>query len=190
MFFCLLCSFEILHTASNCTLYVKRTYDNSPHTGSCRIPVGSSRAYPQWYPVKLIHQTGFLRTLVGSVQAYISLCLSVLPRWFLAIICAARNFVQSMRLHTTGSNPLSDSIICPSVNPPSNLQDFSLKLALISSVGVQRVAMHIFDHRDLIVGPNINVSKYPPPILLWSVCLSVCLSVCRSGLQDRQAYPL
>ena len=49
----------------------------------------------------------------------LSVCLSVSlsgrPCRFLAIICADRNFAQGMQPQATGSNPLSGSIIFPSV---------------------------------------------------------------------------
>ena len=47
----------------------------------------------------------------------LSISLSVNPRHFLAIIRAAHNCVQRMRPPATGSNPLSGSIIFPSVVP-------------------------------------------------------------------------
>ena len=59
---------------------------------------------PQWGPVELI-----------CMCLYLSVSLYGHPRQFLAIICAARNFMQSMRPQATGSNPLSGSIICLSV---------------------------------------------------------------------------
>ena len=46
-----------------------------------------------------------------SVRLYVFL--SGCPGRFLVIIHAARNCAQSMRMHATGSNTMSSSIICP-----------------------------------------------------------------------------
>ena len=65
---------------------------------------------------------------MGSSRSYISFCISVSPsvrpRCFLAIICATHNFTQRMRMQVTGSNPLSYSIICPSVRLYSRARAF------------------------------------------------------------------
>ena len=57
-----------------------------------------------------------------------SLCLSVSlsgrPCCFLLIIFVAHNCVQRMRPKAMGSNPLSGSIICPSVCLPGRILDF------------------------------------------------------------------
>ena len=57
----------------------------------------------------------------SGVQSSLSFCLLVSlsgrTRLFLAIIHAAHNCAQRMWPQATGSNPLSGSIICPSVRP-------------------------------------------------------------------------
>ena len=72
---------------------------------------------PQWCPVEHI-----------CLSISLSLCLYVsifgLPHCFLAIICATHNCAQRMRPQATGSNPLSGSIICPSVCPSILPWDF------------------------------------------------------------------
>ena len=70
-----------------------------------------------------------------------------------------------------GSNPLSGSIICPSVHPYGRLWDFLLFFIflLTFSVGVQRVAMHLFRHRELVLEQKVTASEYTPPFLLWSI---------------------
>ena len=64
--------------------------------------------------------TGVRSTPVWSSRSYISVSVSIYlagcPRKFLEIIRAARNCVQRMRLQSMVSNPLSGSIICPSVH--------------------------------------------------------------------------
>ena len=94
-----------------------------PHTGFVWDPVGSSRAHI-------------------SVRIYVSL--SSRPHRFLSIIYAARNCVQRMQPQATGSNSMSDSIICPSICLSGCPQDFcSFLFVLNSSVGVQRCCAFI-----------------------------------------------
>ena len=49
------------------------------------------------------------------IFVYLSICLVDCPHRFLAKICAACNCMQRMLLQAMGSNPLSWSIVCPSV---------------------------------------------------------------------------
>ena len=90
---------------------------------------------------------------VGSSRAYMSVSLSGCSRRFLAIIRAARNFAQRMWPQATGSNPLSGSIICPSVRSSAGF--FAIFVfVLISSLGVQHVAMHLYPYLGLFHNPR------------------------------------
>ena len=87
---------------------------------------------PQWGPIKLI---------------CMSLCPHGRPRRFLVIIFDARNCAQYMRPQSMGSNILSGSLICPFIRPPilSSKGLFAIFVfLLISSLGVQRVVMHLY----------------------------------------------
>ena len=53
-----------------------------------------------------------------------SVSLSGCPRWFLAIICASCNCVQRIRPQSTRSNPLSGSVIYPSIHLSGRLRAF------------------------------------------------------------------
>ena len=129
---------------------------------------------------------------MGSSQAYmsarlsvclsvcLSLCLSVSlynrPRRFLAIIRAACNCAQRMRPQATGSNPLSGSIICPSVRLSGRMRQFCNFgiFVLISSVGVQR-------HDAFTPTLGSKGSMWGPVELICpSVSLSIRLYLCLS----------
>ena len=103
--------------------------------------------------VVLYPHTGVRRTPVGSSWAYMSVSLSGRPRRFLEIICVARNCAQRMRPQATSSNPLSDSIICPSVRPVVRGPFAVFVFVFISSVGVQRrgafIVLIVLSHFDL-----------------------------------------
>ena len=99
---------------------------------------------------------------------------------------ASRNCVWRMQLQATGSNPLSGSIICPSIRP-------SVRRSVRSSTGLSRfwylypfpvwgssVAVHL-----LLTEPwHIHMHQYPHTGVqstpLWSsqVFMSICLSFC------------
>ena len=96
------------------------------------IPILGSEG-PRWCPFELI---------------CISLCLSVslsgCPRRVLEIICAAHHCTQSMRPRAAGLNPLSGSIIFPSVCPSGCPRAFwYFCICINSSGGVQRCGAFI-----------------------------------------------
>ena len=88
---------------------------------------------------------GVQSRLYVRLSVYLSLRLSV-SLYLCTVACvtfwrsnrAARNCVQRMRPQATGSNPLSVSIICPSVRPVAR-ETFAFYLFIfLSSVGVHR----------------------------------------------------
>ena len=71
--------FAIMHTSCNFMRHAKPSYDFSPHTGSCRTPVGSSWAYPpveysEVYPPKSVPKDpgGFRSILYVSLYVWLS----------------------------------------------------------------------------------------------------------------------
>ena len=107
------------------------------------------------------------------LSLYISVSLSGHPRRFLAIIHVACNCAQRIRLQAMGSNPLSGSIICPSVRTPVHpvvRGPFSvIVFVFISCVGFQR--------RDSFI-PTVGSSGPqwgPVDIIRMCVCFSVSL---------------
>ena len=102
-------------------------------------------------------------------SVYLSVSLSGHPRQFLEIIRAACNFTHSMQPQSTGSNPLSGSIICPSVHPSGHLQAVcGFLFVLIYSVGVQRC--DVFIPTLVYKGPQWG----PVKIISTSVCPYLC----------------
>ena len=101
-----------------------------------------------------------------SLYLYLSVHTSVRPCHFWAIIHVARNCAQCMRPQTTGSNPLSGSIICPSVRPVVRGPFVVFVFVLISSVGVQR--------RNSFI-PTLGSGGHQ-----WGPVEIVCLSICPS----------
>ena len=98
------------------------------------IPIMGSEV-SQWSPSEPIYMSVCLSI---SLSLRLSVSVSGHPRRFLVIIRAARNCMQRMQTQATESNPLSGSIIFPSVHPSDCLRYFfNFLLVLISSVGVQ-----------------------------------------------------
>ena len=89
---------------------------------------------PQWGPED---PSGFQSSLCVCLSVRSFLCPFV-RMFFGNHKSAAHNCLQRMRPQTTGSNPLSDSIIFPSICPSICPQAFFyFSILLISSVGVQ-----------------------------------------------------
>ena len=91
-----------------------------PHTGVRRTPVGSSWAY-----MSVSLHICLVELICPSLclSVYLSLCPVVLVDFWRSKR-AARNCAQRMRPQATGSNPLSGSIICPSVRSSAGLLQF------------------------------------------------------------------
>ena len=129
---------------------------------------------PQRGPVKLICTSIYL-SFCPSLR--LSISLSSRPRWFLAIIYAACNFLQFIQPQATGSYTLSGSIICSSVFPsvrPVIHGPFAIFLfVLISSVGVQRrdaFSTHWVPEKPSGVHSILYICVYP------YLCIYVSLS--------------
>ena len=113
---------------------------------------------------------------MGYSQAYMSVCLSVRLYvslyehlcCFLTIIRGANNCANRMRTQATGSNPLSGSIICPSVR-------MSIHISVC-------VSFHPRAFCDLVICVNPQSRFQSTPVgsswTYMSVCLSVSLYLC------------
>ena len=158
--------------------------------------------FPHWIPSE---PSG----VQSSLYVHMSWCLFVFLfcrlRRFLVIICATCNCAQRMRLQATVSNPLSVSIIRPSVRPschPQAFCDFCICINFqcggpaswcISPVGSSRAYISISlssrpRHLLEIIHAACNCAQRMPPhatgsnplsgcIIYLPVCLSTRLSV-------------
>ena len=122
-----------------------------------------------------------------SLCAYFCLSVSMYgcPRRILAIIRANRNCVQHMQPQATGSNPLSGSIICPSVCPSVPTRAFcDFCICINFQCGVQR-----HDSFSPYWGPEdpsgVQSSLYVHISVYMSVCLSIYLYVSLSAFLRR-----
>ena len=124
-----------------------------------------------------------------SLYVHLSVSLSGRLHRFLVINRVDRNCAQCMRPQATGSHPLSDNIICPSVHMSSCPRSFyDFLFVLISSVGVHHCNIFIPTLGSegpqwvtfKLICPSVCLSVYPSvkPSIGLSVSLSVCPPIC------------
>ena len=169
--FCICINFQCGDPVLRCIYYVERTLWMCSLFDCFMI----NRLYTRLYPV-----TSSWAYISVLPFIYLYLCLFGSLHLFLAIICAPCNFAQCMRMQSTGSDPLSGSIICLSVRlsdrPPVHPSGFLRHYAVVVFVFIYSVWVYPYDTFILALGYE-RPQWGPVELIYMSVRPSLCISV-------------